>query len=275
MNARTMMLVRSMGSWGIGALLAPALSACGGEVMVGDASEGTVEASASCAEQEAWTRQSHDFWLATGNDFGELAGSRWQGTIEDVPTLVLELGTDQTGRLVVGTPEAAPTQWDQEYLADRTGVLAVGGTYPLHGSSFDGNELLLPVPYDVPLDAWCALQIPMKNEDERFVCNFDSAFSPDCGDTTCTLQDGRIVSHAWLNNSNACACTSTECFADFFWPKWEVGETFADLEDYYDLPVLRLTYDPETDTLKGGHFAEGSPPPAGRDGIRAKFVRAE
>jgi|GEM_PF-1660514 len=277
-NARTMTLARQLGSWGVGALLAPALGACAGEVMVGDVNEGTggVHSSAaavSCAEEDAELALSHERWLATGNDFGDLAGSRWEGTMAGMPTLVLELGTDQNGTLVVGTPVSAVAKRDEAYFA-WTEPYPVGGTFPLHGASFDGSELLLPVPTKAPIDVWCALQPPMSQMSE-FPCEFTPALWAECDGESCTLEGGRKVTGGWYANSDACICTSKECFAEFFWPKWDAGETFADHEKYFDLPVLRLTYDPETDTLEGAHFPEGSPPPGGSDGIEAKFVRAE
>jgi hypothetical protein len=270
-------MARYVGTLGVGALLLPGIAACAGEVMVGDVNDGTasVAAAATCAEEDAYLREPRERWLATANDFGALAGSRWEGAIDGLPTLVLELGADQTGSLVIGTPLPAPTERDEAYLTSDSSPYPVGATYRLQGGSFDGDELLLPIPHETASDDWCALQIPMFDGHEGFPCVYTSARLPDCGDTTCTLSDGRVVTWAWIDDSNKCECTSTECFAQFYWPEWEAGDTFADLENYYDLPVLRLTYDPDTDTLKGAHFPDGSPPPAGREGKQAKFVRAE
>jgi hypothetical protein len=280
-KARLMKLVRYAGSWGVGALLTPVLGACGGEAR-SDVADGTggdeggyVASAEECADQEAQLQEPHDLWLATTNDFGELSGSRWQGTMKDLPTLVLELRADQTGTLQVGTPLPAPTERDQGYLEVAV-PYPIGSTVPLHGGSFDGSELLLPLPMAAPYDTWCALQPPVSTQSSYYPCSFALSSGIDCtAGTTCDLSNGRTVERAWMDSVEACVCTSKECFAGFFWPEWEAGKTFADLENYYDLPVLRLRYDAETDTLEGGHFPEGSPPPAGSEGIRAKFVRAE
>lgn len=290
MSTRLEAVVWCVGSLGVAALLAPVFSACGGEVMVGeveeelsegpggDTSAGTGGSPASggapavvdCSTEDVGEEKSRDRWLATPNDFGELAGSRWEGSMTNVPRVVLEFSADQTGSFQVGTPVPPPTEPNAGYLAWAS-PFPSGATYPLHGGSFDGSELLLPLAKYSPFDAWCGLQPPVKIDNST--CSFTLMPGAVCESGMCLLSDGRVVSIGWIETGSAetCACTSTACFASVHWPDWQPGQTYKDLENYYELPTLRLTYDAETDTLSGGYFPDGLPP----DGRAAEFTRMD
>jgi hypothetical protein len=279
-------VVGYVGTLGVLAVLAAGFSACGGEVMVGEVdagmggdmaagtggspSSGGAAAVVDCSEPDAEARVSRNRWLATLNDFGELAGSRWEGSMTNVPLVVLEFSTDQTGSFQVGTPAPPPTEPNAGYLG-LGGPFPVGATYPLHGGSFDGSELLLPLAHYSPFDAWCALQppVPVKGS----TCGFTLMPAASCENRTCELSDGRTVSQAWVETGAplTCVCTSTDCFANVDWSEWPAGQTYKDIENYESLPTLRLTYDAETDSLSGGYFPDGLPP----DGRAAEFVRVE
>lgn len=117
MRTRLGTVVRSAGSFGVVVGVGLTLVACGGEVMVGEAEVMTTEALAKqCADNSAQLRDPRARWLATPNDFGDLAGSRWAGSMKGLPTLVLEFRADQTGSLVVGTAAPSPTDRDDGYL---------------------------------------------------------------------------------------------------------------------------------------------------------------
>jgi len=259
--------------------LAPSLIGCGGEVFVGDVIEdaeqsggatsvgagGTPSACESCggaaptvdcSEEDAREREGRQRWLATDNDFGELAGSRWEGTKGSYPTLFLELDDDQTGSLLIGTPAPTPTR-DDGYLYIEAD-LPEGAEFALHGASFDGEELLVPLAERAPYDAWCALQPPYVFADNP--CNALIYHHSSCNGTTCDV-DGRTVTQAWAETADisVCTCTTTECFAMVEWPEWEAGKTYEDYQGYWQIPTFRLSYDEEEGTLVGGYFRTGSP----------------
>jgi len=220
-----------------------------------------------CSEANEDNSAPHERWVSTPNDFGELAGTRWKET-SFIPEEVLIFELDGTGRLEVGDPVTPVKELGHldPYLH-----LQPGATLPLHGTTFDGSQLLVPLPERAPWEAWCSLQDPISDVGDP--CVFGLRFEGDCQSDGACVADGRDVDDSWWITSSVrpCTCVESGCFAYTSWPEWEEGDTYADHENYYAIPTYRLTYDAASDSLKGGFFRDGIPP----EGDPVEFVRVE
>src|SRR5688572_6667145 len=101
------------------------VTACGGDVLVGETMEGTssdtggsgqVDGSdgcescggagpaVDCSEQDSKLRAPLERWLATANHIGVLAGSTWEGVLSNGLDLLLTFDESGAGTFQVGTP---------------------------------------------------------------------------------------------------------------------------------------------------------------------------
>jgi hypothetical protein len=177
-----------------------------------------------CTVADAEARSAYDTWRSTPNSLAELAGAVFSGYIEGGSDLTLGIGRDQSATLVVGE-RAAPPVKDAAYLCGEEDPLDVcslryesglleGGTYPLHGASFEDGRLLVEVQQAAAADPWCALQDPVLAEPDCYY----SLVGPDeigWGPNSCTVGNA-LVDCGWFAmaalDMQPCACTSTECF---------------------------------------------------------------
>ncbi len=243
-------LVHSTGAL-VGALVAVVSLSCTAEVVVGDAEcEDCQSADASvavdtsapddtatpidtavpdapdCTAADVEARAGYEAWKSTPNALAELAGTMFSGYIEGGADLTLFLERDQTATLIVGDTADPPVK-DTAYLCGGDDPLETvdncvavydsapleGGTYPLHGASFENGRLTVEVPQTAAVDPWCALQDPVLSEDCYYslLAPATTSYSP----SGCTI-GGEIVDCGWFamaDQTDSCRCTSTECFA--------------------------------------------------------------
>jgi len=263
-------------------LAAMATAGCMGEVMVGEVggtggdgstceSCGGAGPTVDCSDHDERVLAPHARWKATANDFGDLAPSGWVGSFSNTLRLTLTIDEDHQGTVQVGGTVPPPMR-DTAYVEMFGNPLPIGALYELHGAGFDGTTLLVPLPLNAPYEEWCPLQLsfPLRGSD----CSADLLpYATSCDGQVCTTE-GRTISQSYVlaTYGNPCACTLTGCVASVAWPEfWEAGKTYADYQNYFSVEALVLTYDPETDTLSGGLFEDGSPP----DGMPIELQRTD
>lgn len=212
------------------------LSACVGPVDVGDATggsggtsgadgtggtlgEGTGGSSepSECSERDITARAGYDAWRAQTNDFGALAGATFTGYVEGGEDLTLTIGADHSATLVVGEAAPAPVA-DLGYLcADPIDCvpqqgLATGGTYPIHGATFESDRLQVPLQAMSAYEPWCLLQEPVAWGDCQFRERPNVAIM--WGETCAMGEEEVDCSYlALVFTPGVCLCTSVECLA--------------------------------------------------------------
>ncbi len=225
------------------ALLAIAVSACELPVEVGEAGtirvptvapSGTLtdeiedssspsEPPADCSAHDAEQRREYDEWLSTGNQWEALAGQTFVGYVVNGPSLTLTIAADQSATLVVDEAIDPPTERMEGYLCHDNFIdslacpfdaLLPGASYPLHGATLQDGRLRSPVQIYSPLDAWCALQVPVQHDDCFHSVASGEEFSVST-DRCTTGSAGTEVDCDWLllTQTHTCTCTSSECFA--------------------------------------------------------------
>ena len=261
----------------VGALVAVLSASCADEVVVGDALGDAQDIVApcddcgpedggepedagepegpDCTDADAEARAEYDAWKSTPNSLAELAGMTFSGYIEGGADLTLFVGRDQSATLVVGEPADPPVK-DTAYLCGdgdsldtcstlySSGLLE-GGTYPLHGASFEDGRFIAEVEQGAAVDAWCALQDPVLAEPD---CLY-SLVGPEpisWGANGCWI-GSRSVDCGWFamaNDVQPCRCTSTECFGG-------IGRT----EEF----TIDLRQTPEEGSLEGSLVVRETP----------------
>jgi hypothetical protein len=181
----------------------------------------------------------------------------FNGYIEGGADLTLVVSRDQSATLVVGEPAEAPVK-DAAYLCGDGDPLVTcstrygdglleGGTYPLHGASFEDGRFTVEVQQGAAVDPWCALQDPVLVEPDCF----HSLVGPESiswGGNGCAI-GGKSVDCGWFAMAvemEPCRCTSTECFGG-------IGRMVS-----FDIDMRQV---PEDGSLKGSMVFNETPWP--------------
>jgi hypothetical protein len=141
--------------------LALFLNACVGSAVVGEEND-----SADGGDGDG------DTGVTYNNDFGDLAGTRWEGYFEDGVDVTLVFGRDGAGSILYGedlrlAPPTDPDagyfcEWNDSYFEDSCSVseLREGWSYPVVDAEVSGRRVEFKVPGADPWIEWCALQTP-------------------------------------------------------------------------------------------------------------------
>jgi hypothetical protein len=200
-----------------------------GDGVMGDgdgvAGEGGGPSALSCEDEDALVRADYDEWKATDNDFGDLVGQTFSGYIEGDADVALIIDEDGNARFVVDEAAPAPTERESGYLCDDSKFEScrsaaerqpvIGGTYEIHGATFDGNRLRVPLPQFAPYDQWCALQNPVAWHDDPCYFDLTDGGPITWGEQGCSV-NVKDVNCGWFDlavQALVCRCTSSECFA--------------------------------------------------------------
>jgi len=221
---------RNLSSWlGLSSALACAFgltTGCLQEEVVGQADGGgdancagcapdDWEPSGHCAEEDADLRAAYDAWRRSPNDLGELRGTRWEGYVEGGPDIELVFEGDGTATLHAGVPQAPVAELGYLCTEDSCGPpgLLEGGSYALHGATYENSRFRSPIHYNSARDEWCAMQTPLEVVHDE--CHFYPLVSETHSGDVCTHEDV-VVDCDWLTvlSNETCRCVSTGCFGD-------------------------------------------------------------
>jgi hypothetical protein len=203
------------------------LSACVGEAVVGEETDG--DTSSSTGGSEGGDGDGAPALKA--NAFGDLAGTRWEGYYEGGEDVTVILGTDGSGSIFLGDAAkqpAPPTDPDLGYLCEgdiestcSPYQVNNGWNYPIQEGLVQGRRFQFSVPLGDPWVEWCALQTPQvwqENEGESWY-----GVGPNLGggndEGGCFVgfeEDKEYVDCGWYflaQRMPVCECTATKCEA--------------------------------------------------------------
>jgi len=173
------------------------------------------EPSGECAEEDQAARAAYDAWRRSPNELGELRGTRWTGYVEGGPDVELVVETDGTATLHAGVPQTPVAELGYLCTDESCGPrgLLEGGSYALHGATYEDSRFRSPIHYNAARDEWCTMQTPFESVHEE--CHFLSLFAETHAGDTCTHND-MPVDCDWLSvlSNETCRCVSTGCFGD-------------------------------------------------------------
>lgn len=193
----------------------------------GNGVPGTLQATTAACEGVEYPHVARrEAWLGLSNDFGDLTGRSFSGYVEGGPDLTLEIDDAGNATLLVGEPALSPVA-GEGYLCGtgpqdgiqcgmrRDSTPIEGATYPLHGATFDGVRLVMPIQRNSPYHDWCVMQAPL-GEDCFFTPVGLFAFGVTPSESSCWhVEEGNSVDCGWLElgGYDACSCTETDCIA--------------------------------------------------------------
>lgn len=174
--------------------------------------------------------------VTSNNDFGDLAGTRWEGYVEGGSDVTLILGRDGTGTFLYGEDRnlAPPTDPDKGYFCEWTDSIApacspyrlnAGWSYPVHDTVVTGRRVEFRVPVTDPWADWCALQTPQvqqEDPDGTKVYGVGPNFGGGHDEKGCFIHESQgsrekvYVDCGWYmiaQREMACECDATECVA--------------------------------------------------------------
>ncbi len=184
------------------------------------------EGQGECAAEDETTHSPYEEWRRRPNDFGALAGTEWEGYLEAGPTmrLIIEKGGVAAVRIGDGDLVPPPEDPNAGYLcaAGDSGCnlqFQEGALYPVHGATLTGKRLLVPLVWNSPWEAFCALQTPHNWSSTGWpACSFHPHENLDniTGRDYCALGDEEVDCAWWTLvesfQAGVCRCASDACF---------------------------------------------------------------